>query len=820
MLRQILSGLAAVTLMATAYAKPITPDEALSRLKSANPKMAVPARSGKARELAHTTLTEKGNPAVYIFNQGENDGYLVLSADDIAYPLLGYADNGHAVEGNLPPQLEWWLSEYARQIEYANEHGISAETPKINIDRRSTMTAIAPMIKTKWDQVEPYYNQCPMVGTNRTYTGCVATAMAQVLKYWNYPEVGTGSISYECEDISKRLSMNFALRKFDWENMSDTYVPGQYTETEADAVAYLMKACGYAVKMNYNTESSGALAMNIASGLKKYLGYDQNILYDLRMYHSTSEWEQMIYDNLKTVGPILYGGGSMLGGGHSFVLDGYDGNGMFHFNWGWSGMSDGYFSLDALNPGSLGAGGGSGGGYNFTQDAVFGIQPPTGKPAEVRPLGMTQYGTLTAAIEGNVMSFNLEGEGQPMWVNYNPSTIKLKFGAIFEPQGNTGGETIYKDVSTMKLSVQPGYGTNPERLKPAVDLSDTPLKDGTYKVTFASVEIETGGDDIWTPVMQSYGNSNYVVLKKEGDKYTVDNIPAEMLQLVDGKFLTELYFGCMAKLEIEVANDSDIELTKGFAPVLINVENGAIYFIGESIYITLPPKTSEKREWTTPLNLVQQATISADTEFYIAFLDEGTSNFFVSEDKIVMHPNPGIPTLSQIGAVRLNGENKSENLPNGTTAMVYHITDPNNIEVSTFVRLDQGIFNYNCLAFLVKPDFESTSGQVEILSMAGSPMFLQKDFRTRFDTTVSYPLMVPGEYYAIMMGYQWGSNYVSLKAQPTYFRLSSSDINELEETESDNSGEIYNLQGISLGYDFDSLHAGLYIRNGKKIIKK
>ncbi len=196
--------------MATAYAKPITPDEALSRLKSANPKMAVPARSGKARELAHTTLTEKGNPAVYIFNQGENDGYLVLSADDIAYPLLGYADNGHAVEGNLPPQLEWWLSEYARQIEYANEHGISAETPKINIDRRSTMTAIAPMIKTKWDQVEPYYNQCPMVGTNRTYTGCVATAMAQVLKYWNYPEVGTGSISYECEDISKRLSMNFA----------------------------------------------------------------------------------------------------------------------------------------------------------------------------------------------------------------------------------------------------------------------------------------------------------------------------------------------------------------------------------------------------------------------------------------------------------------------------------------------------------------------------------------------------------------------------------------------------------------------------------
>ena len=112
----------------------------------------------------------------------------------------------------------------------------------------------------------------------------------------------------------------------------------------------------------------------------------------------------------------------------------------------------------------------------------------------------------------------------------------------------------------MKLSVQPGYGTNPERLKPAVDLSDTPLKDGTYKVTFASVEIETGGDDIWTPVMQSYGNSNYVVLKKEGDKYTVDNIPAEMLQL---HCAYVLIYSFTSGVSLRFENSPELKLDRG-----------------------------------------------------------------------------------------------------------------------------------------------------------------------------------------------------------------------------------------------------------------
>lgn len=825
MLKQLLTGIAVVAVATTISAKPITPDEALSRLREGNSKMAAPSKSGKAPRLIHTTKTTKGDPAVYIFNQGDNNGYLVLSADDAAYPLLGYSDSGNADASNLPPALEWWLGEYASQIEYVNEKGISAEASVMKTDMSSTWQPIAPMIKTKWDQIEPYYNQCPLYGTERTFTGCVATAMAQVANYWNYPAVGKGSISYECEDLSKRLTMNFALKKFDWDNMCDTYLPGQYTATEADAVAYLMKACGYAVKMSYSTESSGALAMNIANGLVKYLNYDPNTLYDQRMYHSASEWKQIIYDNLKNVGPILYGGGSMLGGGHSFVLDGYDGNGMFHFNWGWSGMSDGYFSLDALNPNSLGTGGGSGGGYNFTQDAVLGIQPPTGKPAEARPLEMTQLGSLSAEVEEGKLKFNLIGEGQAMWVNYNPSTLKMMFGAIFEPQGSTGGETIRKHVSTTKFNIQPGYGTDPAHLKPTVDLAEAALNDGTYKVTFASVLIETGGDDVWTPVKQGYGYVNYVILKKSGDTYTVENSEVDYLQLVSAEYLEKLYYGGLAKIEIEVANDSDIELTKGFAPVLISTADGYPYFIGESVYITLPPKTTEKRQWVSTLNLVQNVNITGDTEYYMAFLDEGTANFFVSEDKITMYANPGLPTMSLWGVARItNGERVTEALPNGTETTVYVIDDPNNIEISARVRLTKGIFAYNCLAFIVDPFQEETEQGTEIFTMAGMPMFMASaGLSQTFKATAGYPLLIPGKHYAVIMGYQYGYNYVSMSnAAPTYFRVGGTSA--VEELPADNaeegSGEIFNLQGISVGYDFDSLPAGLYIRNGKKIVKR
>ena len=173
------------------------------------------------------------------------------------------------------------------------------------------------------------------------------------MNYWKYPERGKGTITYTASTIQKRLSMNFAAKAFDWANMLDRYEAGQYDDTQAGAVAYLMKACGYAVKMDYGTDSSGALAMNVANALTRYFDYDGNIDYQLRQYYSSTEWAEKMYANLRDVGPVIYGGGSMIGGGHSFICDGYSSDGYFHFNWGWTGMSNGYFKLEGLNPYAL-----------------------------------------------------------------------------------------------------------------------------------------------------------------------------------------------------------------------------------------------------------------------------------------------------------------------------------------------------------------------------------------------------------------------------------------------------------------------------------
>lgn len=391
-------ALAAILTVANAQAAHVTPEEALARAAKDMPAK-TPAKLRMATpHLAHTALSPDGSPAVYVFNAAGRTGYMLLPADDTARPVLGYCDEGSFDADAMPPAMKWWLDEYSAQIEYASsrlQNYPSSQLPNYTPARE----AIEPMITAMWDQIEPYNNMAPLYGSERTYTGCVATTMAMVMDYWNYPEKGQGKVSYTASTIGKRIELDFSKRKFDWDNMLRSYdIDGEYSAEQTDAVAYLMKACGYAVKMDYSTSASATLAMYIGQAMAKYFNYDPNYRYELRLHHSSSEWEQIIYDNLKNAGPVLYGGGSYLGGGHSFVCDGYDGNGFFHFNWGWSGISNGYFSLDALQPDALGSGGGAGGGYSFTQDAVLGIQPPTGAPAEPRVETFVQMGSLSGSV--------------------------------------------------------------------------------------------------------------------------------------------------------------------------------------------------------------------------------------------------------------------------------------------------------------------------------------------------------------------------------------------------------------------------------------
>lgn len=817
MIKKLFVGVAFACGIFSLMATPISPEEALARLGIGTSG----AMKAPGLKLAYTTDTEAGSPAVYVFNRPANGGYMIASADDMAYPLLGYTDSGTFDAENMPPQLKWWLEEYARQIHYASRHDNVLGKENAKKAPRAEREAISPQIQTRWDQVAPFNNQCPLYGTERTYTGCVATAMAQVMNYWKYPSVGQGSISYDCEALSKRLSLNFANRQFEWDHMLDSYNYGQYSDEEASAVAYLMKTAGYSVKMNYSQSSSGALAMNIANAMKKYFNYDPNMLYTLRMYYSAAEWETMIYENLKNVGPILYGGSSMMGGGHSFICDGYDGDGYFHFNWGWSGMSDGYYLLDALNPESLGSGGGAGGGYNFTQDAVFGIQPPTGLPEEERPLKMTQMGSLAGFISGDELKFDLFAEESAMWVNYNPTTMKLKFGAIFEPQGDTDGETKFILVSDQAFSVAPGYGTDPAHLNPTVNLADAELSDGTYKVTFATIPTE-GENPQYLPVKECYGYYNYVILKKEGTIYTLDINPVDRLTVKDGGIIGDLYYGCLSKVSITVANDNEIELTKGFAPALLS--DGAVYFLGESIYLTVQPGEEVTREWTTSFALLQQILgFVTDTEFQFTFFDESTYNFYDQDllKTVVMKPMLEYPEIVMSGAPEIKGAEKVREKVDRQMLDVYVVKDRMNIDVQASFMLREGFFSYYMYACACPAVFSSMgSYDVEILAYSGYPMVMETNEEALFNTVLAMPTAEPGKYYMLLMAYDIQGTLMPVSNMPIIFRLDNpSGVDEITEGEM-SAGPIYNLQGVSVGSDWDSLPSGLYIHNGKKIIKR
>ncbi len=330
-----------------------------------------------------------GQP-VYIFNINAQDGFILVSGDDGAVPVLGYALSGTFDPVRIPSNFKKWFEGYKEQIRYIRAHpgevtrevetlweelssGISS-LPKVQAGQ------VGPLLTSQWNQ-SPYYNAlCPLDNEEgeRTVTGCAATAMAQIMNYWEYPVRGSGFHSYQ-HDTYGNLSANFGSTTYDWSSMPDNLTGPNL------AVATLMYHCGVSIDMDYGTASnggSGAYLVSLRSpvencveyALKTYFGYKQSLHGIVRQNYTTSTWIAALKTELDAGKPVAYAG-SGSEGGHAFVCDGYDSNNYFHFNWGWSGYYDGFFSLDALDPEGTGIGGGSG-GYNSNQQALIGIEPP------------------------------------------------------------------------------------------------------------------------------------------------------------------------------------------------------------------------------------------------------------------------------------------------------------------------------------------------------------------------------------------------------------------------------------------------------------
>ena len=372
---------------------------------------------------------------IYAFNV-EGGGYVIASGDSRTLPVLGYSDSGSIDWTNMPENMRAWLKGYDEAIatlgnstDFADGNLLTAECEQ-PFSTRLARTAVEPLITTQWNQLAPYWNKIPLYdgadpdwqGKN-CLTGCPATVMAQIMKYYEWPKTETRAIpAYDQETYDDGISKTWHIDElppvtFDWANMIDQYTiqddeTGEEkavgTEAQQDAVATLMRYCSQAFEMELTPVTSGAGASAIPRAYY-YMGYAPSVQLVNRAFFCIDEWEELIYGELSAKRPVQYNGFSS-DDGHSFICDGYDGNGMFHINWGWSGSYDGYYSLSVLNPyydSSLGRAKRM--GFSRNQGAVIGIQPPS-EGTTLPPLGRVMIYNISLNSD-SIVEYNFRYAG-------------------------------------------------------------------------------------------------------------------------------------------------------------------------------------------------------------------------------------------------------------------------------------------------------------------------------------------------------------------------------------------------------------------------
>ncbi len=335
----------------------------------------------------------------YVFNIIGGTGFVMVSADDNVIPILAYSNESSFDIEKIAPTTKTWIEGYANQITYVIEHnlpaqeGTSQKWENLLSGKRETAartTAVAPLLTTTWDQFPQtgvagnYNGLCPSNSSGRAVTGCVATAMSQIMKFWKWPNVGNGYHTYTPSGYTTQ-SVDFGNTVYNWASMPNSLTTGSNIPLET-----IMWNAGVSVDMNYGPSSgtgSGSYVTQVESpvqncaefALKTYFHYKHSIKGYSRFGVTggpgpiaTATWISMLEAEFNAGRPVLYTGYSAADGGHCWVGDGYNASNLMHFNWGWSGYSNGYFSVDALTPAAL-----SGGNFNGDQTAVFGIEPET-----------------------------------------------------------------------------------------------------------------------------------------------------------------------------------------------------------------------------------------------------------------------------------------------------------------------------------------------------------------------------------------------------------------------------------------------------------
>lgn len=537
------------------------------------------ARGGAGQ--AQSLQSALDNSYYYVFNIGTDGGFVIVSGDDRTPEILGYSDAGHFDAQNIPDNMRAFLQGYADEIQHMPET-MPAASRGVG-QKKVVRSSINPLIQTTWNQGRPYNNLCPMFlnTPDRCVTGCVATAMAQVMYYHSWPnQVANAIPAYQCstnwtgygrisvEGVPAGTNINWDDMWLDYPDHDENVAESSLSENEQTAnaaVAQLMAYCGRSVQMNYGNAINGgssASAHDVVGALVDYFDYDARAKYVERSSCGYADWIALIYNELAAGRPMIFGGQST-GGGHAFVCDGYDEDDFFHINWGWGGMSDGYFRLSGLTPDAQGAGGSSSSdGYNLSLGAIIGVQPDKGTPIDVAKLTVRNMKIMTNIVNNMAVTTdnhtysrsntssnfystenNYLGFVSYFW-NYTGSTKTFAYGWRLKK----GGEIIQDFVASEGASIN-----NNEMEGPGQTCSfGAGLEDGTYQIVAIC---KLSGTDSWVECIDA--DKYYIEADINGTSMTLNaiaNAPAEYDIAVNSFSAGTLTVGQLQTITVSVTN--------------------------------------------------------------------------------------------------------------------------------------------------------------------------------------------------------------------------------------------------------------------------
>lgn len=506
-LKFLISSVVVITAL-SCQAAPITPTEALGRIEKEYGGIRK-AKAESTPRLLKTISSANGTPSIYIFTYTGDTGFMIVSADDSVMPMLAYSDEGIHDFTDIPEGVNAWIQNYADQIDDIQKN------PQ-NVNKRAATRAhresIATMLKTNWKQGHPFNGLCPPWTEGgfkeNSLAGCVGLAVAQMTTYWRYPSKGYGFIQYNWYNETKgpELSLNADEIFIDWDNICDSYVYGSgYTPEQKDAMNELIQLCSYAVYSEFGYYATGAKAENVRDRIVEFLGFSEEAVSDFRSnYEEQAEWEDLLHASLVNYGPIVYAGYSG-GSGHCFVMDGYDAHTQrFHFNWGWEGVYNGYYTLT-----TLGAGGNS---FANSQRCAYNIRPAD---PEIMPVSMMINGVEMDKLP------TTPKEEMPLYLLDDPTELEIEFG--FEMSKGVLDSPITATV----------YDIDPETEELGKEISTDQLGD--------AINLRLGFEKInHTLTLPNDDQKMYAIALKYENKWHNDPVTFAMFKTASSKITTGL----------------------------------------------------------------------------------------------------------------------------------------------------------------------------------------------------------------------------------------------------------------------------------------